>query len=101
MEQTTTLLAAEKVYEEGRFEVFTIVERNNESYWSKVGRGYLNKDSSINLFLDALPTNGKLQIRKKEKREDRMPPAKIEAGVEPPRLSNGTSRGLLARGSLP
>lgn len=47
----------------GRFEVFTVIERNNKSYWSKLGRGYLNKDRSINIFLDALPLNGKLQVR--------------------------------------
>lgn len=48
---------------EGRYEVFTASERNGKSYWSKLGRGYLNKDGSINVFLDALPLNGKLQIR--------------------------------------
>ncbi|MCC6806771.1 MAG: hypothetical protein IT381_05070 [Deltaproteobacteria bacterium] len=48
---------------EGRYEVFTVIERNNKSYWSKLGRGYLNKDGSINVFLDALPVNGRLQIR--------------------------------------
>lgn len=47
----------------GRFEVFTVIERNCRSYWSKLGRAYLNKDGSINVFLDALPTNGKLQVR--------------------------------------
>lgn len=50
----------------GRFEVFTVSERNSRPVWTKLGRGYLNKDNSINLFLDALPTNGKLQVRAEE-----------------------------------
>ncbi|MCC6809584.1 MAG: hypothetical protein IT381_19295 [Deltaproteobacteria bacterium] len=91
-------LPGEKVYEEGRFEVFTVVERNNKSWWTKLGRGYLNKDASINLFLDALPANGKLQVRREEKREERMPPARIDAAGDLP-----PPRGFLAgsRGSLP
>lgn len=90
------LLPGEKVYEDGRFEVFTIIERNQKSYWMKVGRGYLNKDSSINLFLDALPTNGKLQLRKEEKRETPLP--RIDGAVPdvtPP------LRGLLAGSRAP
>lgn len=47
----------------GRFEVFTVSERNSRPIWTKLGRGYLNKDGSINVFLDALPTSGKLQVR--------------------------------------
>ncbi len=41
--------------------VFTIIEQgNNRAIWRQVGVGFVNRDSSINLVLDALPTNGKL-----------------------------------------
>jgi hypothetical protein len=54
--------------------VYTIVERGErgvaKSYWSKVGIGFVNRDGSITLKLDALPVNGTLQIRDWEERED-------------------------------
>ncbi len=61
-----------------RFEVFTVVERNGKAFWSKLGRGYLNADKWINVFLDALPTNGKLQIRAEMPLDARV---KLEAVV--------------------
>jgi hypothetical protein len=32
--------------------------------WPVIGRAYENADGSINIYLDALPTNGKLQVRR-------------------------------------
>jgi len=32
--------------------------------WVKIGSAYENKDDSINVLLEALPINGRLQIRK-------------------------------------
>ena len=32
-------------------------------YWKNLGSGFLNRDNSINIYLDGLPVNGKLQIR--------------------------------------
>ena len=45
--------------------VYTIVERGRDakSYWVKVGVGFVNRDGSINLRLDAVPVNGTLQVR--------------------------------------
>ena len=44
--------------------VWLINERNERSYWTKIGIGTVNRDGSITLSLDALPTgNGKLQLR--------------------------------------
>jgi hypothetical protein len=37
--------------------------KDNKTYWMRMGIGFVNKDNSINVFLDGLPTNGKLQIR--------------------------------------
>jgi hypothetical protein len=54
-----------------RLDVFTIVERENapRPFWVKLGTAFQNKDGSFNIYLDALPVNGKLQIRTAERRE--------------------------------
>ncbi|MBI5299519.1 MAG: hypothetical protein HY877_04410 [Deltaproteobacteria bacterium] len=31
--------------------------------WNKIGVAFLNKDDSINIFLDAFPKDGKVQLR--------------------------------------
>ena len=44
--------------------VYTIVEREGgKSFWVRIGEAYTNTDGSINVNLEALPVNGKLQIR--------------------------------------
>ena len=43
--------------------VFTIAEREGKSFWTRIGVGFVNADGSINLKLDAIPTNGSMQIR--------------------------------------
>jgi hypothetical protein len=51
--------------------VFTVVERSGgKSYWTRVGVGFVNRDGSITLKLDAIPVNGTLQVREWESRED-------------------------------
>jgi hypothetical protein len=37
--------------------------RDKKTYWMRLGTAYVNKDNSINVYLDASPINGKLQIR--------------------------------------
>jgi len=45
-------------------DVFSITEgKDGQSRWIKVGTAFINKDGSINVFLDAFPKDGKLQIR--------------------------------------
>ena len=52
--------------------VYTVVERSQgKSFWTRIGVGFVNKDGSINLRLDALPTNGTLQVRDWEPQERR------------------------------
>lgn len=47
-----------------RLAVFTIVEMNEErALWRRVGNAFLNRDGSYNLYLDALPVNGRLHMR--------------------------------------
>ena len=49
-------------------QVFTIVERNGKSYWVRIGTAFTNKDGSETVYLDALPVNGRMQIRMTESR---------------------------------
>ena len=60
-------------------EVFTVTDKDGHSYWRKLGVGYINKDGSMNLYLDALPINGRLQVRDPKPREDFAP-----RGPQPP-----------------
>ena len=45
--------------------VYTIVDRQRDGkkYWLRIGSAFENRDGSMNLYLDAMPTNGTLQIR--------------------------------------
>ena len=44
--------------------VYTIIDKgSNKSIWVRLGWAHLNSDGSYNVILDALPVNGKLQIR--------------------------------------
>jgi hypothetical protein len=61
----------EETMNKGLKTVFTVVERGNRSYWVRVGVGFTNKDGSLNLKLDAIPTNGSLQVRDYESGERR------------------------------
>ena len=37
--------------------------KGGKTYWRWFGTAYVNKDNSINLYLDGLPVNGKLHVR--------------------------------------
>jgi hypothetical protein len=54
---------------------YVITERNEQKYWNRIGVAFTNKDGSINVKLDALPTSGTLQLRDYEPREE------LEAGT--------------------
>ena len=57
--------------EQTKFKVaYVITERNDKTYWNRIGVAFVNKDGSINVKLDALPTGGTLQIRDYEPREE-------------------------------
>lgn len=51
--------------------VYAITERNEKSFWTRVGVAYVNKDGSITCRLDALPVSGTLQVRDEEARGER------------------------------
>ncbi len=49
-------------------DVYTISERGAgedeaKDRWTRVGIGFVNRDNSINVILDATPVNGRLHIR--------------------------------------
>ena len=38
-------------------------EKTGKTYWMRIGNAFVNRDGSTNVYLDALPANGKLHIR--------------------------------------
>jgi hypothetical protein len=48
--------------------VYTIVQRDGmlKKQWVKIGVAFINHDQSLNVLLDAVPTNGQLHIRDAE-----------------------------------
>ncbi len=48
--------------------VYTIVERTgmDKKLWIRIGTAFVNRDQSLNVRLDASPTNGQLHIRDAE-----------------------------------
>jgi len=54
--------------------VWTVVERGpGRSYWTRVGVGFVNRDGSLTLRLDAIPINGTLQVRDWQEPFERRP----------------------------
>jgi hypothetical protein len=54
-------------------EVYTIVAGagdGKKDRWVRIGATFLNKDGSESVLLDALPVNGKLQLRTPRPKED-------------------------------
>ena len=51
--------------------VFTIIEneRLERPLFRRIGTGFVNRDGSINIVLDALPVSGKLHLRDLEPKE--------------------------------
>lgn len=51
--------------------VFALTERDQKTFWTKIGVAYVNRDGSITCKLDALPVSGQLQLRDQEREERR------------------------------
>ena len=76
------------------FKVLCPVERNGKTYWQRLGSGFPNRDSSINMYLDALPTNGKLQLREVDEEDlERGSGRRGNGTPASPAGSNGGSSG--------
>ncbi len=55
--------------------VYAIVERNERSYWLKIGAAFTNRDGSTTVYLDAVPVgSNRLQIREQRSWEEARPP---------------------------
>jgi len=61
--------------------VYTITERGERHRWNRIGVGYVNRDGSINVKLDAIPVNGTMQLRDWTPRDD-MPGQEGKQGGE-------------------
>jgi hypothetical protein len=53
-----------------RKKVLCPMERQGKTYWMRIGSAYINNDGSTNVYLDAFPANGKLQIRDLDERDE-------------------------------
>ncbi len=50
-------------------DVFNIIEEEGgQARWVRVGTAFVNRDTSINVLLDTFPSEGKLQIRERRRR---------------------------------
>ena len=71
--------------------VYTITERGEKSWWTKIGVAYVNRDGSLNVKLEAVPVNGTMHVRDWTPKEE-------QAGSEDrPRRGNGNG----AQASVP
>ena len=54
---------------------YTVVQRESDGreFWVRVGAAFVNRDGSLSVRLDAMPVNGKLQIRDYRPRDSREP----------------------------
>jgi hypothetical protein len=46
-----------------RKKVLCPIKKGEKTIWVRLGTAFINRDNSINVYLDGLPTNGKLQLR--------------------------------------
>jgi hypothetical protein len=58
-----------------RYQVFSIKETKEKegrsmAVWSKAGSAFVNRDGSINIYLDVLPLDGKLHVREVSEKND-------------------------------
>lgn len=53
-------------------DVYHITElKDKKSVWTRVGTAFINKDDSMNVYLNVLPLDGKLHIRDKKSNQER------------------------------
>lgn len=64
----------------GMWEVYTIVDKEGfeKSFWVKVGAMFPNRDGTFNIYLDALPINGRLHARPKSSPAETKNPSREE-----------------------
>lgn len=62
-----------------RYAVFSIRKLKNGSVWVRAGAAFVNRDGSMNLYLDVLPLDGTLHVRETGEKRDPAPEPKTEA----------------------
>ena len=64
--------------------VYQIIEKpgRDKAVWMRLGVAYVNQDQSINVYLDAIPYERKLQIREEDVRP-RQPGSESRRSPEP------------------
>jgi hypothetical protein len=101
----TLVRRKETVVQKRMWKVITPVDKKNgDKYWMRLGTGFLNKDESINVYLDAIPVPTEksfmLQLREMTD-EDFAPRDKQRAAFELPRSSNPLPATAGAEQSIP
>lgn len=85
-------LATDPANRSRMFKILSPIEKKGGgTHWMRLGTGYANKDQSVNIFLDALPLNHKLQLREMDEedfrprggRRDEGPPVQSAASELP------------------
>ena len=56
---------------QNRKKVLCPMERQGRTHWMRIGSAFINSDGSTNVYLDAFPANGKLQIRDLDDRDQK------------------------------
>jgi len=72
-----------------QLKVLSMNEVRGRTIWRKIGVAFFNSDGSINVYLDALPVNGKLNIRvddydPEQNRPGRAPPVRRRGRQDDP-----------------
>ncbi len=65
-------------------------EQEGKNRWTKVGVGFVNRDSSINVILDAIPINGRLHIRDRQAKKESVPTRPVTS--RPAAYAEGVAR---------
>ncbi|MGA7119670.1 MAG: hypothetical protein WBY94_06200 [Polyangiaceae bacterium] len=75
--------------------VWTVVDRGQgKSFWTRVGVGFVNRDGSLTLRLDAVPINGTLQVREWQEPYERRADS-TDAAARPRAKQHSTGDSLL------
>ena len=65
-----------------RYAVFSIRKAKNGSIWVRAGSAFMNRDGSMNVYLDVLPLDGTLHVREPGEKRDLASDARSEAKTE-------------------
>lgn len=51
--------------------IYGVTQRNGRSFWTRIGTAFVNRDGSLNLLFDFVPTdtNVTIQVRDREPKE--------------------------------